>query len=180
LEVKNPKELAAEGKSSYSSGKYQEAAQFYKAAADGYAAEGDNLIAAEMKNNQCVALLQTGDAEGALVAVSGTEEIFEAAEDTYRQAMAAGNMASALEALGNIEEAEHGYRRSADLLEGIGESELRANVMQSLSAMQLKAGRQLEALASMQAGVEDIKRPSIKQRLLKKLLNVPFNLLKKG
>jgi len=50
------------------------------------------------------------------------------------------------------------------------------STMQSLSALQLRTGRQLEALATMQAGVERIERPGLKNRLLKKILDLPFRL----
>ena len=50
-------------------------------------------------------------------------------------------------------------------------------VIQSLSQLQFRTGRQLEALATMQSGIEDIKRPSLRQRMLKKLLKAPIKLL---
>ena len=55
-----------------------------------------------------------------------------------------------------------------------GESEFRANVMQSLSQLQLKTGRQFEALASMEAGIDGLESPSAKQRFLKRLLKLPY------
>jgi hypothetical protein len=48
--------------------------------------------------------------------------------------------------------------------------------MQSLSMLQLQMGRQLQALASMQNGIEGVERPSASQKMLKKLLNIPFNI----
>ena len=90
--------------------------------------------------------------------------------------MAIGNQAAALEALGRLEEAAANYERSAELLKGIGEDQLRATVMQSLSTLQLKMGRQLEALATMSAGLGGLKHPSPKQRIVKKLLQAPFKL----
>ena len=92
--------------------------------------------------------------------------------------MAWGNQAAALEALGKLEEAEADYKRSAELLMKLGEDDLHARVMQSLSALQMKQGRQMEALGSMQAGVSGIKRPNLRQRLLKRLLKLPNKLLK--
>jgi hypothetical protein len=52
--------------------------------------------------------------------------------------------------------------------------------MQSLSALQLRTGRQLEALATMQSGVSKIKRPGLKNRFLKKILDIPFRLFNRG
>jgi hypothetical protein len=50
--------------------------------------------------------------------------------------------------------------------------------MQALSALQLRMGRQLEALATMNAGLAEVKRPNPAQRLAKKILQVPFDYLK--
>ena len=177
MDTLSPVELSESGSGAYQAGKYAEAAEYFGAAAQAYTAQGDALNAAEMHNNQSVALLQAGDAQQALVSAKGTESTFEAAGDVRLQAMAIGNVAAALDALGKFEAAEAAYQRSADLLSQIGEDKLRANVMQSLSQLQLRTGRQLEALATMQSGVDHIKRPSLRQRLLKKLLKTPFKLL---
>ena len=180
MEVKTPAELAEAGKSAYQNGDFLAAAQAFEAAVRGYKVQDDELMAAEMANNQSVASLQAGDAQAALDAVAGTDAIFEAAGDTLRQAMAVGNYAAALEELDRLDEAEEAYRQSADLLKQIGEHDLRGQVMQSISALQLRTGRQLEALATMQAGVTDLERPNLRQRLLKKVLDIPFKFLNRS
>jgi chaperonin cofactor prefoldin len=102
---------------------------------------------------------------------------FDQAGDVLHQAMALGNWAAALEELDRLDDAAEAYQQSADLLKQIGEDGLRVHVMQSLSALQLRMGRQLQALATMQAGLEDVRRPTPKQLLLKQLLKIPFRLL---
>jgi tetratricopeptide (TPR) repeat protein len=178
-EITSPQKLAEEGKSAYQRGDYLDAAQAFEAARQGYAASEDALNAAEMANNCSVAFLQADNAEEALKAVEGTAEIFAQAGDLRRQGMAVGNRASALEALNRSEEAMEAYQQSADLLEQAGESSLRANALQSLSSLQFRTGRQLQALASMQTGLEGVKNPSPKQRFLKRLLRIPFDMLNK-
>lgn len=180
MKLQTPQQLTKSGKAAYQAGDYSDAAELFEAAAKGFAAQEEHLLAAEMSNNQSVALLQAGEAQAALDAVSGTADVFSAAADIRRQAMAVGNAAAALDALGQLDQAEQAYQLSAELLAEIGADKLRANVMQSLSQLQLRTGRQLEALASMQSGVENIKRPSLPQRLLKKLLKVPFKLLNRS
>jgi tetratricopeptide (TPR) repeat protein len=130
-----------------------------------------------MANNQSVALLQSGSANAALEVVSGTDEIFAEAGDRRRQALALGNKAAALEELGSLEEAAEAYENSANILKEIGENDLLASVMQSLSALQLKQGRQLQALATMKSGLENVQRPNPKQRVAKKLLQIPFDFM---
>lgn len=177
MEIQNPSDLVKLGKKEYAAGNYAEAAEKFSAAAASFAAQDNTLDAAEMRNNQSVALLQSGDATGAYAAAEGTDKIFENAGDTLRHAMALGNLAAALDELGRLDEAEDAYQRSAVLFNELGEDKLHANVMQSISKLQLRNGRQLEAIASMQSGLDNIKKPSIKQKLLKKLLKSPFKLL---
>ena len=173
----SPDKLTKEGKSAYQNGDYLTAAQEFEAAQQGYLSQGDKLTAAELANNRSVAYLQAGDGQAALKAVEGTAAIFAEAGDLRRQGMALGNLASALEAVDRIDEAAEAYLQSASVLEKAGEDQLRANVMHSLSMLQFRSGKQLQALASMQSGLEGVKRPSPKQSLLKKLLGIPVDML---
>jgi tetratricopeptide (TPR) repeat protein len=173
----NLENLENKAKAAYKNGNFQEAQKYFQDAADSYQAIGEILNAAEMQNNRSVALLNLGDAKTALDVVIGTDDIFSEAGDKYRQAMAIGNKAAALDELGCLEDAAKYYEISADILNEIGEKNLRASVMQSLSAVQLKQGRRFEAIASMQAGLNGVTNPNPKQRVVKKLLQIPFNLL---
>jgi tetratricopeptide (TPR) repeat protein len=178
-EIISPKKLAGEGAASYKRGDYLSAAASFRAAGEGYKTANDPLNVAEMANNASVALLAAGDAAGALSALEGAEETFAAAGDVRRQGMTIGNRASALDALERVDEAILAYRQAAELLQQAGEDQLRANVMHSLSALQYRTGRQFEALASMKNGVDGVHKPSPKQKLLKRLLNIPFEMMNK-
>jgi tetratricopeptide (TPR) repeat protein len=173
----SPQELLTEGQTLYRAGDYQAAAQAFAAAENGFRFAEDPLSAAEMANNRSVALLKAGDAREAFLAVDGTQVTFEAAGDQRRWALALGNRAAALEASGRLDEAALDYQKSADLLKELGEHELRATVLQSLSTIQLRTRKPLQALATMQAGIENIKHPNLRQRILKRLLQVPFKML---
>jgi len=173
-----PDVLSSQGQAAYQRGDYPESAEKFKAAAEAYQSAGDSLTAAEMHNNASVAYLQAGNAEAALAEVAGTPEIFASLGDLRRQAMAVGNRAAALAGLHRVEEALEAYELSASLLQQAGETDLRLHTMQAMSALQLESGRRLEALATMKAGLDNIKKPSPKQRLLKRLLDIPFNMLK--
>lgn len=164
-------------KAAYGRGEWAAAAQFYQAARAGYESRLAPLDAAEMANNASVAYLQGGDADQALAAVVGTPEIFADAGDLRRQGMALGNRGAALEALERFDEAIETYEESARVLEQAGEDQLRANVMTSLSQLQFSMGRRLQALASMQSGMEGVRRPSPKQSMIKKLLNIPIEMM---
>ena len=179
-EITSAERLSKEGKSSYERGDYLSAARAFETAAQSFTNAGKTLDSAEAANNSSVAFLQAGEAEAALKAVEGTPAIFAEAGDLRRQGMALGNRGAALEALDRLEEAADMYQQSADILAQAGEDKLRANVMQSLSTLQLRMGRQLQALATLQAGLEGVKRPSPKQIFLKQLLRIPFQMVNKN
>jgi len=179
-EAISPSQLAAEAKKAYELGNFIESAHGFEAATQAFLARDEPLMAAEMRNNSSVAFLQAGEAESALRAVEGTVETFAEAGDIRRQGMALGNLGAALEAAGRLDESAEAYGRSAELLKQAGETDLRLHVMRSLSALQLRSGRQIEALATMQAGLEAVDKPSPKQRILKRLLNLPAKLLNRS
>lgn len=174
-EYQTPDQLAEEGKALFAREAYLEAAKAFKEAEEGYQSAGEKISAAEMANNRCVALRQAGEYEAALTAVEGTADIFAEANNVRRQAMAFGNKAAVLADLGQVEEAEALYWQSVQLLDEIGESRLRSSVMQSISKLQLRSGRHIEAVTSMKAGLDQVEKPNFTQRMLKKLIDIPFN-----
>ena len=128
-----------------------------------------------MANNRAVALLQAGAPQAAYEAVAETVARFAQAGDRRRQAMALGNRAAALEALGRLEEAEADYRASAALFEELGEAELLATVQQALAALLLRRQRPLEALSTIQTALEE--RPlTLRQRVLRGLMRMAYRL----
>ncbi len=171
------KDLVKEGQRAYQQGDFLGAAQAFEAAANSLTAQGNAIEAAEQHNNSCVAYLQAGDAQTAYAVVKDTIQVFSEAKDVRRHGVALGNLGSALDAAGRLEEAAQAYQQSAELLLESGETEMRLHVLQSLSALQLRTGRQLQALASMQAGLQGTEKLSLKQRMLKKILDIPFKML---
>lgn len=154
----------------YRAGDFQSAADTFREAAKAYLSKGDTLMAAEMKNNECVALLRAGQLASALEAVNGTADIFNAAEDARRLGTAHANRASVLHGLKRTEDAVVDYIQAADALEKAGEYEMRLEVMQILAGIYLRKGKFINAVMALQSGLAGIKHPTGKQKLLKKLL----------
>ena len=171
VQTLHPDKLVKEAKSAYKKGEFLSAAQAFAAASQAYLSAGEVVRAAEMANNQSVALLKAGDGQAALACVENTPAIFDQAGELRLHAMALANQAAALEAVGRRAEAGDIYQQAAEQLASCGEDEMRLQVMQALSALQLRSGRAFDALASMQDGLSGVEKPSPKQRLLKKLLN---------
>lgn len=172
-----PHHKAEDAKDLYRAGEYARAAEAFGAAARAYTGEGDERNAAEMRSNQSVALLQLEEYDRALGAIRSVGEVFAEAGDTRRLAVALSNQAAALEGAGRVEAAAGKYREAADLFEEIGDREKGQQVMQALSALELKSRRPMGAMASMLVGLEQVENPTLFQRVLKKILNIPFRLM---
>ena len=176
-ELVNPKELGAEARNLYQKGEYVAAAQTFQACAYAYTSLSQAALAVEMRSNASVAFLMAGELPAALDALAGVEEFYAQSGDIRSLALAVGNRAAILDQLRQDEAALAAYERCADLLKQAGDFESRSYVMQSLSKLQLRRGQQLQALATMQAGIDAIPNPSPRQKLLKRLLKIPAGFL---
>lgn len=171
--------LANEGKSLYQAKKYLPAAESFAQAAEIYDAEGDILLGAEMRNNLCVSLLLAKRPQQALDVVQGTSELFIEAGQMVPAGMALANEATARKELRETDPAIDLFLRAADIFKSAGEDQLYLETMQSVSGIKMKSRNLSGALFSMQKGLEGIEKPTLRQRLLKNLLNIPDKLLNK-
>jgi len=169
-ESESPDHLAARAQEAYAAKRYTQCADLYTRAAEAWKTLGEDLRAAEMLNNCCVALLKAGNSEAALEVVEGTAVVFENANDTRRQALALGNQASALEELHRLNEALRLYQQAADLLKGSGEEEMRALTLKRISAIQIQLKKPVESLFAMDAAVETSMHHTWSERLIKRLM----------
>jgi len=166
-------QLVEEAKETYTRGDFLASARAYQAAAQSYADQGEAATSAELRNNSSVAYLRAGDGQAAFEMVDGTPAIFATVGDARRQGMALGNLGAALEATKQLDDAAEAYQHSAELLGLVHEDELRAHVMQSLSVLQVRTGHQMEAMTTMQSGLDGVEKPTMKQSLISKLLKFP-------
>ena len=173
----NNSQLVSEAKDLYQAGKYQQAADSFSRAAAVYIELEERCLAAEMKNNQCVSLLQAKQPQSALEVVKGTSEIFDLAGDRLKMAMALANEATALKELGNNDLATGKFTEALDIFQEIGETDLLVQTSQSLSSLKLKSRNIPGALFSMQEGLEAVNKPNLRQRILLNLLKIPNKFL---
>jgi tetratricopeptide (TPR) repeat protein len=172
-----PDAVAERALQAFRQGRFAEAAEGFDAARRALSEAGDEPAAAEAANNLCVALLQAGRPDDALRAVTGTPEAFDRLGDPARAAQALGNLASALEACGDLAGAERAYAETLQRFEGLDDREAQATILRSMSQLQLKRGRPLEALSSLQAGLEQKPRRGLRDRWVQRLLALPSRLL---
>lgn len=165
-----PSELAAQGNQAFKNKKFLEAAELFSQAAQGFNQNHAELLAAEMKNNMSVALLQAGKPQESLEAVLGTDIIFEGLKDIKRQGLAFGNQGAALEALKRYDEAIFVYERSAELFAQAGEGDLAAMVIKSSAGIKLKTGKITDSAIKMIGALDVKENPSFFERILRTLL----------
>jgi tetratricopeptide (TPR) repeat protein len=168
----NPLTLAEQGKQEYEQGAYLAAANLFSRAAQTYASAKDELNAAEMKNNQSVALLQAGKAKEALHATDGTEEIFQKAGDIKRQGIAVSNRAAALEGMGKWKDALAEYDRAALLFEQAGEGDMHSIVRKAAANINLKRGRIVDSQMDVYDSLRLVEKPTLTQRFMKFLMRI--------
>jgi tetratricopeptide (TPR) repeat protein len=156
----------------YQNEDYETAASAFSAAVETLTDESQILQQAEMKNNLSVAYLKAGKPQQAYQAALGTDQIFAQAGDLKRQAMALANLASALEDLNRFDEALALFTQSAALFKQISEKEMRAYVLQRISTIQLRQGKRIESLVSMDAALGEKSKLSFKERLLRSLMGI--------
>lgn len=174
MDTVNPVKLAEQGKKEYEQENYLAAADLFSNAAQAYAIAKDGLNAAEMKNNQSVALLQAGKAEEALQATDGTEEIFEKAGDIKRQGIAVSNRAAALEGLKKWNEALAEYDRAASLFEQAGEGDMHSTVRKAAANVNLQRGRFTSSQMDVLDSLRLVEKPTLLQRIMKFLVRMGF------
>ena len=174
-----PTSFEESAKELYQAGKFQQAAEGFSQAAAFYLEKGENLLAAEMRNNQSVALLKSKKPHLALEAVQGTDQVFLAAGDLLKQGMALANQATALGEMGEKQKAIDDFNRAAEIFKNSGEKEMYLQTKQSISALKMKTRNVIGALFSMQEGLDELEKPNLRQRLLRSLLKIPQNLINK-
>ncbi|HKY54363.1 MAG TPA: hypothetical protein VJM08_08665 [Anaerolineales bacterium] len=166
--------LVEKGKTEYKQGNYLAAADLFSQAAQAYTSARDELNAAEMKNNQSVALLQAGKTKEALQATEGTEDIFQKAGDIKRQGIAVSNRAAALEGLKKWNEALAEYDRAASLFEQAGEGDMHSMVRKTAANLNLKRGRVADSQMDVLDSLRLVEKPSLAQRIMKFFIRIGF------
>lgn len=165
-----PAQLADKGKQAFANKRFDDAAEYFRQAAEGFSLGRAGLLATEMRNNMSVALLQAGKPAEALEAALDTDRIFEGAQDVKRQAMAVGNQASALEGLHRYDEAIEKYERSAELFALVNDGDMRSLVMKSAAALKMKTGKITESAFKMIGAVDVKENPTFIERIMKFLM----------
>jgi len=165
-------ELKEQGVAEYLRGDYERAAETFRAAAAHYEEDGVGEMVAEMKVNLGLALHSLGQHNAALEQMTEAHAVFVQMNDVRRTAQALGNMARVYAGQGNSEQAITNYREAAAIFNELGDEESYGQTVLAIADLQLRGGQIMKAAATYEVGLDFIKNPNTRQKVMKKLLGL--------
>lgn len=151
---------------------YEEAAETFRQAIAAYDAGAVPDMAAEMKVNLGLALHSSGESEAALEPMGEAYDTFSAMQDKQRLAQVLGNMARIYAKLDNSEQALTNYREASAMFMDVGDEENYGQTLLALADLHLRNGNAMLAASVFEMGLDHIKHPTTRQRMMKQLMKV--------
>lgn len=161
--------LLSQGRASFRQKQYQLAVDQFQQALE--SCSQDTAEFAEISNDLAVTLIFLQQASRSLPHLEKALGIYSSSDDPYHCAITLGNRATAYEAMGKHKEALKDYRHAVDLLKNTPHQDEYMLLRKAQSNLQLKKGRFLEAIVSMDAALHKQDPQNIRDRILKWLLN---------
>jgi tetratricopeptide (TPR) repeat protein len=180
--TENPRSVEAnslkdEGIKLFRYGEYDEAAELFQKAQTLYEELGDVKGQAEMLNNVGAVRTQQERWDDAAEAFAQARSTFERLEDTDGQAQTLGNMGTMYRNQGDNEAAVEHLKQAVDLFAEAADRDKQAATLRLISRIRLGQAKWLEALHFYDLSLACVEPPRIKQRTLRRLIQVPFGLL---
>ncbi|MBN1562885.1 MAG: tetratricopeptide repeat protein [Anaerolineae bacterium] len=173
-------ELKNKGVEQFMQGDYEDAAETFKQAIAAYEDEGAGDMVAEMQVNLGLSLHSMGESEQALEQMNMAHAVFAQINDQSRTAQCLGNMARVYAKLGNTEQALTNYREASALFMQLGDEENYGQTVLAIADLQMRSGQLMKAAATFEVGLDYIKNPTGRQKMMKKLLGVRNKLTGQG
>jgi len=179
-EVMSAHDLKEEGLRLFQEGLYPEAADRFEQARELFAAEDDEVEAAEMLNNLGVVHRMQRDWDRAIEALEAAREAFTGLGDRNREAQVLGNLGGLYAGQGERETAKDCLRAAANTFAELGDEQRYGETLLALGVQYWKTGERQEGLATYQSGLEALDKPSVSQKALRGLLGLRSRLLGSG
>jgi tetratricopeptide (TPR) repeat protein len=112
------------------------------------------------------------DHEAALDQMNQALAVFTQINDDHRRAQVLGNMARVYAKLGNSEQALTNYREASAIFIDEGDEQNYGETVLAIADLQFRSGHMMQAAATYEVGLEYIKNPNARQKMMKKLLGV--------
>ena len=162
--------LHDEGIQLYRSGQYETAAAKFNEAQAAYTVANDQANAAECANNRGACWRQAAKWEEATAAFTEARSIFHSLNDLKGEGQVVGNLGALADSQNDKDKAAELYLEAIDLLEKAGAKDLAKDTYTALSRLRLKRRDFMGAISAFDAGIDEIDRPSIMQRVARKIL----------
>lgn len=173
-------ELKKQGVEQFLQGDYEEAIETFKQAIAAYEDEGSGDMVAEMQVNLGLALHSMGESEQALEQMNMAHAVFVQIDDSSRTAQCLGNMARVYAKLGNTEQAMTNYREASALFLEIDDEENYGQTVLAIADLQMRSGQLMQAAATFEVGLDYVKNPTGRQKMMKRLLGLRNRLTGQG
>ncbi len=164
------KSLQDEGRKLFHSDQYEEAAAKLVEAQQAFVAANDQANAAECANDRGVCWRQAAKWDEATAAFTEARSMFQALNDAKGEGQVVGNMAALADSQNDKDRAADLYLEAINLLEKAGAKDLAKHTYTSLSRLRLKRGNFMGAISAYDAGLEEIEKPSVMQRVVRRIL----------
>ena len=171
-------ELKEEGLRLFQEGLYEEAAARFGQAQEMFAAEGNEVDVAEMVNNLGVIHRLQGEWDDAIASLDEAREAFVCLGDRDREAQTLGNLGGLYASKGEREKAKECLRQAADIFVELSDAQRYGETLLALGVQMWKTGDRSTGLATYEAGLQTLRKPTAGQRALRGLLSLRTRLLK--
>ncbi len=176
-EKASAQELKEQGLRLFQEGLYKEAAAEFGQARETFAAEGDEIEAAEMANNLGVIYRLQGEWDAAIVVLEEARAAFVRLGDRDREAQTLGNLGGLYASKGERDKAKECLRQAADIFAELGDDQHRGETLLALGMQMWKTEDRSAGLTTYEAGLRTLRKPTAGQKALRGLLSLRTRLL---
>lgn len=165
-------ELKDKGIKQFMQQDYEQATGTFQQAIDAYKTGNMPDMVAEMQVNLGLALHMAGRPEEALEQMEMARTVFTGMNDQLRTAQVLGNMARVYAKLGNNEQAITNYREASSMFLELNDEENYGQTVLAIADLQMRSGNMMQALATYEIGLDYVKHPNSRQKIMKNLLGL--------
>jgi len=165
-------ELKEQGVQHYVQRDYEQAVEIFRQAAAAYEDDGVADMVAEMQVNLGLALHSLDEHDEALEQMNMARAVFEQMNDSHRLAQVLGNMARVYARTGNSEQAITNYREASAIFLELDDEENYGQTVLAIADLQFRSGQLMKAASTYEVGLDYVKNPNARQRIMKGLLGL--------
>jgi tetratricopeptide (TPR) repeat protein len=164
------RQIKDEGLKLYREARYEEAAAKFAEAQPAFVAAGDLKEAAECINNRGVCWRQAAKFDEATAAFEEALTAFQGLNDAMGEGQVLGNLAALADSRGDGKHALELYQQAVVIFEKLDAQDYVKDTYTAISKLQLKQRNFMGAIASFDAGLEQLDKPNLVERMARKIL----------